>query len=45
MAQQGHEIDPVSAEELTQIVIDTVTTPPDLIEKAKKYVGVTEQAK
>ena len=45
MAQQGHEIDPVSAEELTKIVIDTVTTPPELIEKARKYLGPTEQEK
>ncbi len=42
MAQQGVGIDPVSAEELTQIILDTVTTPPDLVEKTKKFVGTME---
>jgi tripartite-type tricarboxylate transporter receptor subunit TctC len=42
MAQMGHDIDPVSAEELTQIVHETVSASPELIAKAKTYINSLE---
>ncbi len=39
MAKAGLSIDPLGGEELQSLVADTVATPADLIEQAKRYVG------
>ena len=42
MAQRKIEIDPMSAEEVTQIVTQTIDTPPEAVAKAKIASGTTE---
>ncbi len=39
MAHMHHEIAPASAEEVAQIVMDTVLAPPDIAEKARAAMG------
>jgi tripartite-type tricarboxylate transporter receptor subunit TctC len=36
------EIDPVSAKEITKVVMDTINAPPNVIAEAKKYMGGAE---
>ena len=36
------EIDPVSADEITKIVMDTINAPPEILAEAKKYMGGAE---
>ena len=42
MARMGHDVDPVSGEELARIVRETIATPPDILAKAKAAVGPQE---
>lgn len=45
MAQRKIEVDPMTAEEVTQIVMETVNTPPEAVEKAKIASGAAETAR
>ena len=39
MAQRKIEVDPMSADEVTQIVEDVVNAPPDVVAKAREMMG------
>jgi hypothetical protein len=39
------EIDPVSAEEIAKTVKDTINAPPEIIAKAKTFMGSGEEAR
>jgi tripartite-type tricarboxylate transporter receptor subunit TctC len=43
-AKMQFDVDPVSAEEITRIVNETIATPPDIIEKAKAALGDAKDA-
>lgn len=45
MAQRKIEVDPMTAEDVTQIVMETVNTPPEAVEKAKIASGTAELAR
>jgi tripartite-type tricarboxylate transporter receptor subunit TctC len=45
MAQRKIEVDPMSADEVTQIVLDTVNTPPEAVAKAKLAAGPQEEGR
>ena len=45
MAQRKIEVDPMGADEVTQIVLDTLNTPPEAVVKAKLDMGPLEEAR
>jgi hypothetical protein len=44
MAKLTTEVDPISGDEVAQIIRDTVNAPPHIIAKAKAIVGPSEKA-